>query len=94
MPELLSIRRRTKTILKTIDQWFLQEVARQPVTALVDVTVEDNITALTDSVDVLIFKGLFWWSTFIRVNKSKIHMNSATFVFFFTFYVDLIKKVE
>ena len=59
MPELLSIRRRTNTILKTIDQLFLQEVARPPVTVLVDATVEDNITALTGTVDVPIFKGLF-----------------------------------
>ena len=57
MTELLSIRRKTKSIPKTIAQLFLQEVARQPATALVDVTGEDNITALTDTADVPIFKG-------------------------------------
>ena len=49
---------RWDTAKYTIDQLFLQEVARQPVTVLVDVTVEDNITALTGTVDVLIFKRI------------------------------------
>ena len=43
---------------ETVDQLFLQAAARQPVTALVDVTVEDNITALTDTADVSIFKRI------------------------------------
>ena len=64
MSELLSIRRKTKTKQKTktnpetVDQLFLQAAARQPVTALVDATVEDNIIALTDTVDVPIFKRI------------------------------------
>ena len=41
-----------------IDKLLLQEAARQPVTALADATVEDNITASTDTVDVPIFKRI------------------------------------
>ena len=37
---------------------FEQEVARQPVTALVDATVEDNTTALMVAADVLISKDI------------------------------------
>ena len=50
---------RWDTAKYTIGQlYILQEVAQPPVTALVDVTVEDNITALTDTVDVPIFKRI------------------------------------
>ena len=65
MSELLSIRRKTKkkqqktkTNPETVDKLFLQEAARQPVTALADATVGDNIIALTDTVDVPIFKRI------------------------------------
>ena len=62
MPELLSIRRKTNEQTKpnpeTVNQLFLQAAARQPMTALVDVTVADNIIALTDTVDVTIFRRI------------------------------------
>ena len=49
---------KTKTNPETVDKLFPQEAARQPVTALADATVGDNIIALTDTVDVPIFKRI------------------------------------